>query len=328
VNRQTLQVAVVAVLAVVAIGFAAGTLDTTVGTGDGGGGLFDFGDPPNASGEGAADQPDDLNSEGGGSLGNEITAAFCIPFLQSPLFLGGVVLAVIAGGVYARRRGVEPTILVALGAGLLPLFGVLYVIFSSCSVGSFSQTQLPSPNVTEVVDAVSGATGSASSAPTIVLGVLVLAVVLLGAVLFRQSGGGEAGIEAEDEGESEESLEAIGAAAGEAADRIEEDAAVDNEVYRAWQEMTTSLDVDRPEASTPGEFADAAVGAGMDEADVAELTGLFEDVRYGDADATADRERRAVEALRRIEDAYADAEADADADDDGDAAPDRDGGGQ
>jgi hypothetical protein len=310
VNRQTVRVAVVAVLAVVAIGFAAGTLDSTAGTGgEGGGGLFDLGDPANASGEAAADQPDGGDGGGGGSVGNEITAAFCIPFLQSPLFLAGAAAAVLATAVYARRRGVEPTIMVAVGAGLLPLVGVLYVIFSSCSVGSFSQTQLPSPNVTGVVDAATDATGSGTSTPTLVFGVLLLAVLLLGAVLFRQSGGQDAGIEVGDEEEEEtESLEAIGAAAGAAADRIEGDAGIDNEVFRAWQEMAADLDVDRPEASTPGEFADAAVEAGMDRDDVEELTRLFEAVRYGDADASDDREQRAVEALRRIEAAYGETE--------------------
>jgi hypothetical protein len=68
--------------------------------------------------------------------------------------------------------------------------------------------------------------------------------------------------------------------------------------------MTEALDVDRPASSTPAEFASAAVAAGVDEEPIDELTAVFERVRYGGEDATADRERRAVAALRRIEERH------------------------
>jgi hypothetical protein len=42
--------------------------------------------------------------------------------------------------------------------------------------------------------------------------------------------------------------------------------------------------------------------------DVRELTDLFEEVRYGDREVTAERERRATDALRRIEESYAEEE--------------------
>jgi len=96
--------------------------------------------------------------------------------------------------------------------------------------------------------------------------------------------------------------ESIGEAAGRAADRIEsaEDSA-ENEVYRAWREMAESVDVGNPRTSTPAEFAAAAVDAGLDRGRVAELTELFEAVRYGDRPVTEEREQRAVAALREIE---------------------------
>nr|WP_303647699.1 DUF4129 domain-containing protein [Haloarchaeobius sp. HME9146] len=100
-------------------------------------------------------------------------------------------------------------------------------------------------------------------------------------------------------------MAAIGAAAGRAADRLETSTAVDNEVYRAWREMTTHLDVPEPESSTPAEFAEAAIAAGMTREQVTELTALFEEVRYGGEDPTTDRESRAIEALRAIESAHA-----------------------
>jgi len=99
---------------------------------------------------------------------------------------------------------------------------------------------------------------------------------------------------------------AVADAAGRAADRLDAADDLENAVYRSWHEMTAHLDVERPDASTPAEFADAAVDAGMDRDDVAELTRLFEAVRYGDAPATAERAERATAALRRIERTYGD----------------------
>jgi len=99
-------------------------------------------------------------------------------------------------------------------------------------------------------------------------------------------------------------LQAVGEAAGDAADRIEAEATVDNEVYRAWREMVRHLQVSQPETTTPEEFEVAAVAAGMAGEDVAELTRLFAEVRYGERDPDG-REERAVAALRRIEATYA-----------------------
>lgn len=103
-------------------------------------------------------------------------------------------------------------------------------------------------------------------------------------------------------------LDEVGAVASRAADRIErtEHAETDNEVYRAWAEMTDYLDVERPESSTPGEFERAAIEAGMAREDVDELTRLFESVRYGPAETTDERETQAVTVLRRIEAEYDD----------------------
>jgi hypothetical protein len=76
-------------------------------------------------------------------------------------------------------------------------------------------------------------------------------------------------------------------------------------VYRAWREMTTHVGVPNPDASTPAEFAEAARRSGMAHEDVATLTALFRDVRYGGEAATEDRERQALAALRAIEARYA-----------------------
>nr|WP_197407776.1 DUF4129 domain-containing protein [Halobacterium noricense] len=145
------------------------------------------------------------------------------------------------------------------------------------------------------------------SPPTVLLGLLAVAV-LFGIVAFRATGDDEP-----DERDpvpepapetDDDALGAIGTVAGEAADRIAENADVENETYRAWREMTEYLDVANPEASTPAEFAAAARDAGMDREHVDELTDLFRAVRYGGAEATDDREQRAVDALRAIESSY------------------------
>jgi len=152
----------------------------------------------------------------------------------------------------------------------------------------------------------------------------VFGVVLVGtaAALYRASGGDTITDIEEREAESDDAdpftPRDLAAAAGRAADRLEaHNADVDNEVYRAWWEMTSMLDVADPDSATPGEFADAAVAAGMGEDDVAELTRLFEEVRYGKRDAAgearrastgsgsvATREKVALSVFRSIEHAY------------------------
>lgn len=98
-------------------------------------------------------------------------------------------------------------------------------------------------------------------------------------------------------------VDAVAGAAGRAAARMAAQADVENEVYRAWLEMTDHLGATRPETTTPAEFERLAIDAGMRENDVAELTRLFTDVRYGER-PLAGREDRAVAALERIERRY------------------------
>lgn len=136
------------------------------------------------------------------------------------------------------------------------------------------------------------------------LGVLLLGAVL---VLYRTLSRTEFDDPASDQRSAEApavDLEAVGEAAGRTADRVERYGTLDNEVYRAWSEMTTHLRVANRRSRTPGEFAAAAERAGMDGAAVRELTELFESVRYGDGAPTDADRRRAVELLRHIESAY------------------------
>lgn len=146
--------------------------------------------------------------------------------------------------------------------------------------------------------------GDPTLAPPLLVVLLGVAVAAAVGVLVR----GGTDEDAPDADETPAATTAVGRAAGRAADRIEDEAAVDNEVYRAWAEMTDLLDVPDPETSTPREFEAAAVDAGMAAEDVRELTRLFEAVRYGGVEPDGESEQRAVAVLRRIEAAYAGAE--------------------
>lgn len=141
----------------------------------------------------------------------------------------------------------------------------------------------------------------------VLLGGAVLVLGGLATLIANRPGGSIEPVErGTDEGDDAVDLEAVGRAAGDAADRIESGSAEasTNEVYRAWDEMTGLLQVPDPDVLAPDEFEQRAVDAGMAPEDVRELTRLFEEVRYGDRDPAA-REDRAVAALRRIEAAYA-----------------------
>lgn len=96
----------------------------------------------------------------------------------------------------------------------------------------------------------------------------------------------------------------IGAAAATAAAEIEDAEDPDNEIYRAWASMAARMDVGDPETSTPGEFAAAAIDAGIDRRHVDDLTRLFESVRYGTAQPTPERIERARRTFERIAEEY------------------------
>jgi hypothetical protein len=317
VDRDKLRPLVIALLAVLAVAVAAATVDTAVDTG----GEFGLGDE-----NGGGFSPPERNDSGGdrsNQSSEAINATYqapCVTALQSPVvLLGAVAVVLLVVGAIAYRED----LLSALGiaAAFLPFVGLGYLILTSCGPRQLSMTN-PRPNVSSANDSGGGSlfpTGPAGEVPSLsalVLVGVVLLVLAVGAVILL-GGEEETADPEEEEAEAEsdadaEILAALGQAAGDAADRIDEAADVENEVFRAWREMTDHLDASRPAASTPGEFADAAVDAGMDPADVSTLTNLFREVRYGGAEPTPEREAAALDALRRIEREYADADADGD----------------
>lgn len=304
--------AAVAVLAVLAIGAAAATLPSAVPVEGSGGASGGGGD----AGGGFLGQPGGLlglDTENRGRGGASPTSLPCVPLLNDPRFLAAVAAVALVGAALTYRRG-GPLLPIALLGGIAPIAVVVHAALTACSeAGSFAGG-LPS-RVRRNASAAVGLTGSggggggtATPLPaesTALLAALGLALVAAAALLVRATGDDDPGQPSTADESGHASAAAIGRAAGRAADRIERDAPADNAVYRAWREMAGHLEVADPATSTPAEFADAAVEAGMAPGDVDELTALFEDVRYGGRDPTEDREERAVDALRRIEAEYA-----------------------
>lgn len=307
VDGETARRVAFALLAVAALAAAAATIDTTV-TGGVGGGIGGASGGPDAD-------PSDPVFGPPPEAGAAAVGSICVPVLARPPVVAALVAALIAGhyAVYRRTGTRESVIATAVGVGL-PLTA-LWGILTACRLGpAFEVPALggfggfPIPVGSGGLG--SGATGDGSVAtPTVLFGLLLLVALVGALVLLFAATTDDSDPDADvtgdrPEDEPDADVRGVGAAAGDAADRIESDADVGNQVYRAWVEMTAYLDVDRPDSSTPGEFAAAAVDAGMDPDDVDELTRLFERVRYGDERATDARAERAVAALRRIESAY------------------------
>lgn len=308
---RTARQVVLATVAVLVIAVAAATLPNPVmdgGTGgptggtDGAGG--DDGDSTGA--------PED--SEFGLPLGGErfTLRGLCFPVLLSPSFVAGALLVLaVAGFIIYRRTDIYALVGIS---GLVLLPGILvYLLLTDCRTDTRQEvggSPFPDYNITfpggggGAGQAGSGAVPTANPTFLLLLGVLAIAVLF---VFMRASGDDETDEEAEepDAAPAADSLAGVGAAAGRAADRIQERSEVENQVYRAWAEMTDHLDLARPETLTPAEFAERATAAGMDPAHVEELTDLFRGVRYGGESVTPAREDKALETLRKIEAAYA-----------------------
>jgi hypothetical protein len=302
VNRSMAVPLVIGVLAIAAISMGAATLSTAESVGPTGGA------PPieTPSPQDSLGPDEELNrSEGGGdeaaSQGESSfqTLTSCNEFLAST----PGTMAVVAGlfalmGLLYYRYNVALSLFV--GWTVAPPIALAYFMLTDCgaqqqfvgqggtSVGNVGQTLVPATDV-----------------PTWLIGVFVAgALVVAGAILYRTAGEEEIQVAPEEDEEEDIDLGRFAAAAGRAADRIEErNVDVDNAVYAAWIEMTDLLDVDNPETYAPSEFAETAIDLGMAEDDVQGLTTLFNEVRYGGKDASV-REDRATDILRNIESEY------------------------
>lgn len=304
VNRHRLTPIVLAVLAVVALSVSAATLDvvqenpgpeSSDDTGMGGdGSTFDSGETALA------------DSSSSGSV--------VVTLLR--LFFGVVVclgfISLVVRLYQSGWRSVISVVVAAVGC-VLVMVALYYLLTPNPSQesqnGLFGNESLPSGSPLSSGGGALAVSDApfALDAPVVLFVVLVLAVIVGALVLSRTTGNSlpehrTGGSTTNDTDQT--NIEAVGAAAGHAADGIDADETLSNAIYRAWGDMTTHLNIPR-ETSTPGEFARAAVAAGMSREDVEELTHLFETTRYGEQAVTEEREQRARTALRRIEQEYA-----------------------
>ena len=280
-----------ALVGIVAVALAAATITSTIEPGGPGDGSVGSGDapvytPPPAESAAASDG--------------------IPPFLEY-LLLAVVTLLALALAWYliAHRREFVKT-LVALLAVLAAVI-VLLALTQWFDPGDVANVTAAEPAESATLPgggSNDGETGSIPFSSVLVL-LLVVTTIFAGALLVSRSDAErDVGADREPEAASEDAA-GIATVAGRAADRIAASDDVDNEVYRAWREMTRHLEVDRPETSTPGEFAAAAVETGMEREHVDDLTRLFEAVRYGHRETTLEVEARAISILRTIEAAYA-----------------------
>lgn len=309
--RDRLVPVAVALLCIIAVGLGAASLT---------GGLAGDGSPPPSTSDadgndgGSAnveDTGDDVEQGGNEQLLRESDE--CIAEYRQVEI--GWVIAAVAGGlsllVFVRTRN-RVKAAIAFPLIVLPAFFLTVIVFAflGCPVpGEEAAAAVAEQNVSG--EAIDGAFGAEDQSDSLVdrvgLGGILLALVLsaflLGFYIKRRNSGPR---EDEEMPEPQATQDAeIAAAAGEAAAEIAEESDSQNGVYRAWARMAEPLDVEHPEASTPGEFADAALAAGLDADNVSELTRLFESVRYGTTPVTSEHEKRARAVLGRIERDYA-----------------------
>lgn len=291
-DRRTLTVLAIVVLGVVALGLSAATLTSPETSSNGGG-------QSGESGGSVVDNQTDEDPSDAPDIGDVQPLVLLVAGLL-------VVASLVYMALYERRYLVAFCVVLAA----ILVFGlVIQDLEFQPSVSNGTGAGNPGDGGQAGDQEGSGdgqGEGSGSSFPTFLLAGVFLVLLLVAYAVFGRTVS-ERGEEPPTEDETVQP-ETLGAIAGRAADRIEagdnSTTAADNEIYRAWQEMTSRLDATHEETMTPREFERQAVEAGVASEDVSELTRLFESVRYGGETATDDRERRAVTVLRRIESRY------------------------
>jgi len=269
VDRRTVEIIVVALVAVAVVSIAASTLDSTTATSDG-------------TGLGGT------NGSGGSILpGASPNTSASIDGPSPPRWLLSLlsVIGVVGALWYMWKEPLETVkimvLMTVVFVGLVWLARILSDLLGEA--GGNSGGGLLGDGLGIRSDGITSASDPTLPAASVELLVLVVLGAALVGVVLRLSENASSRDALEERGEAEEGSQAgsIGRAAGDAADRIDADAAVDNEIYRAWVEMTDLLEVAHPDTSTPEDFADAAVDAGMRRGEVEERTDLFRRVRDG-----------------------------------------------
>ena len=295
-DPRTRTALLITVVAVFALGISAATLNSTVQTGaDGSGGGGGIQGPSGV-------QDFDLDDPRGGDELPPIVAR-----LIAALFVLVALGCLVYGLLYRKQAAVLLGLLVGAAVVLWLLAQLLALLTAPDGTlgGLFG-------GLSGLVGGDGSGGGQLRSVRNLVLVVAVVGFAVLAAYLFTGSDRRRS-VSADDGSDDETAVDGdaseMGTIAGRVADQIENrdgDEPLDNQVYEAYSEMIDRLDVPTEQSTTPREFAEAAAERGMADDDVADLTALFESVRYGGYTATADREAEAVETLRRIERRYTD----------------------
>jgi len=312
-SRDSMQLLAVGLISIAAISLGAATIESTVELGSPAG---TDANPIIPSGqEQGGLNTSGLEGNGSGSVGGGGPSGGIVANIQTciePLsawYGTAIYFGAFLGVMYLIKRAYS------FGAAILGMYAVAPVAFTAYFLGTARCVSVDTGGSggNGVADTIAGVAGSSllspDVSPVLIVAVFGVALIAVGAVLFRASGDQTVTTLGEEEDETGEQPDVadLAAAAGEAAERLQEhDADVDNEVYRAWWEMTSLLNVPKPDSATPGEFAEAAIEAGLDETHVDDLTTLFEEVRYGRRDPES-REERAIAVFEDIEAEYGDA---------------------
>lgn len=292
-DRGRVLSAIVLALAIVAVGTVAGGLASDASSSDGSPGVGVGAGDGSGFGQGGGIG---LNTSGETDLGFP-------PWLGMGFLLVTVWGAAIVAGCYvvlvlrqsslrellaalARSVGRVAAVALVMGAliGILYLFSVLFRSGGGGLVGGNPDAGLQVPGESRSV--------STSVAPVAILLVGAALVALFVVVFFSHrddEGLATAGITKRSEGDVDSDRHP-----GLRPDGDVDDPDASNDVYRVWTDFRDQ--VGRHERSeSPEDLERRARAAGYDERAVGELTALFNAVRYGDAGATSERERRARE---------------------------------
>jgi len=301
-SRKSLALVALVVLSVAAIAMSAATVANVEGASGTGDGRPLAPVDPGGGGGGPANETPGNGSEqvlvgNSSNRRTELQLRGCNDLLSStPGTLG--YFAGLVAVLYLIKRRFSFGFTMLAGYAITPIALAVYFLRTQCG----GTGQAISDNTLGGGNGTAGPANPVANVPPVFLiGGFAVLFVGVAAVLYFSTGSRQYEPEDERDHEEEADVEDIAAAARAAAERLESrDADVDNEVYRAWWEMTQLLNVSSPETFTPGQFAEAAVEVGIDREHVDALTTLFEEVRYGHRDPES-REERAIEVFRQIE---------------------------
>lgn len=305
VSRRTVGVAAMALLAVLALSLAAAGLPSpAVTVGDSGLGEGTGSGVGQGSGDGAGDA--DSGFERPEWIGPLVAATFAILRVLGLLAVALLVAALVyltvtrREAVLAVLRGLLARIPSAVAQAAVVALLALALLWL-WSDGGFPRSAPIVPFAGEGGGESTGPTTPISPDQTLALllflGLAALAVLGLWWWYARP----RSGTEDREEAFATEGDDPGNERGEKTAEADDSGSAPTHPVVDAWREMALFAGVSDPRTATPRQVADSAAAAGFDREDVAVLTRLFEDVRYGAVEVSERETERALRALRRIE---------------------------